>query len=195
MPQFLGIKASQPHTGARPEGWLIILEHSEIIKASSISPCSFVLLQSGLMGLLSPAQTHSLFLIAHKSQPQNNPSFCLDLLKYLSSPPAAHQAIPSLGMRRGTNRWHRLVRSCSCSGCRETADVGKRRDGWASWLLLAPTQLPQPGYCPTVGCCYVTSIPCAGTLLQSIPCAGTLLQSIPHVGTLLPPCHPLLPWR
>lgn len=87
LPQFLGSKAPEPHIGAWPEGWLIILEHSKIIKASSISPCSFVLLQPGLMGLLSPAQTHSLFLIAHKSQPQNNPSFCLDLLKYLFSPP------------------------------------------------------------------------------------------------------------
>lgn len=55
----------------------IILERGKIIKASSISPCSFVLLQPGLMGLLSSAQTHPLFLIGHKSKPQNNPSFSL----------------------------------------------------------------------------------------------------------------------
>lgn len=92
-------------------------------------------------------------------------------------------------MGRGTNRWHRPVRSRSCSGHRETADVGKRRRaGQAPWLLPAPTQPPWPGCGPVVGCSRTTGIsppswyPAPG-LEHPSHRAGTLLQ-----GQSIPPC-------
>lgn len=114
-----------------PPSRVIVLEHAEIIPASSISPCSFLLPPPGLMGLLSPAQTHSLFLIGHKSRPQNNPGFCPDLVKYSCSLPGL-RAIPSPGTLAGTNRWHRPVRGRSCSGRGrgggEAADAARKEE-------------------------------------------------------------------
>lgn len=110
----------------------IILERGKIIKASSISPCSFVLLQPGLMGLLSSAQTHPLFLIGHKSKPQNNPSFSLGPREIFILSPHRPPCCPLSGDGRrnqsmaSTHAEPQLLRT---GGGGEAADAAGREEG------------------------------------------------------------------
>lgn len=128
---------------------VIVLEHGETVPASSISPCSLLLPPPGLMGLLSPAQTHSLFLIGHKSRPQNNPGFCPDLVKYSCSLPPASAPSPPWG------RWQELIDGIDpCGAAAAPAEDGggkqlmQHEKGTALGTPLSPWPPPR---CPGSG--------------------------------------------